>query len=404
MSLTSWLVKGQQKAKGLSSFLSIKKKPSTSKLAIKKTPLESYFATPSKPSRFATSSSGKTVRLVNYKFQEAKDTRLPGSVVNFQRKVSDIKFREALKQKLAQKEILLRSGEKKDFQGIRKDVEEIIKKGSNIGLSGRQIKEKLVKKYGYSYQDAEKIVLATTHFFYSPPEEELPPERVKALIRQSRMASELHGSMATSIKKGKSRDSIKKRTKEDYTRLGISDKEGHKASIGGRVISFDEARASKEKAVSAQATAGGVASAQVDKQTGKEATASIGEKLSSQKAEKVTAAVDVKQKEEKMADDYVEEKKGGGAPSIMPSGGSGIPRPKPPREKLEIEEEVVAETIPLRGGVITGGGKVKSNDGVNVSKKNLMAFLREKYGENKDETIAADDYESKNREKAAVNE
>jgi hypothetical protein len=299
--------------------------------------------------------------------------------------------------------VSLRSGEKKDFQDIRKDIEEIIKKGSNTGLSGRQIKEKLVKKYGYSYQDAEKIVLATTHFFYSPPEEGLPPERVKALIRQSRMASELHGSMATSIKKAKSKDSIKKRTKDDYTRLGISDVKGHKASVGGRVISLDEARANKEKVVSAQVSAG-VTSAQTDK-TGKEAAASIGEKLSGKEAEKITAAVGVKQKEEAAADDYAEEKKGDGVPPVMPSGGGEIPRPEPPREKLEIEKEGgIAETIPLRGGVVTGGGKVKSDDGVNVSKKNLMAFLREKYGESQDETIAADDYESENKEKAVVNE
>jgi hypothetical protein len=401
MSLTSLFVQGRRKAKGLASFLAIKKKPLTSKLAIKKTPLESRFASPKKPSRFATPSSENTVRLSEYKYQQAKNARLPSSVVNFRKRVSNIKLEKALKQKLAKKEVILRSGGKKNFQDVRKDVEEIIKKGVNTGLNGRQVKEKLVKKYGYSYQDAEKITLATTHFFYSPPEEGLPPERVKALIRQSRMASELHGSMAANIKKGKTKESIKQRTKDDYTRLGISDVKGHKASISGRTISLDESRASKKKNISIQATVGEVASAQADKQMGEGATASIREKISGQKAERVAAAVGVKKKEEAV-DDYNVDVKSKTAPPIILSGGSEVPRPEPPKKRLEIEEEVTAETIPLRGGVVSGGGQVQSKNDIKVNKKDLMSFLRKKYGESKDETIAVNDYKGENKEKAGV--
>jgi len=110
---------------------------------------------------------GKPPLFGNYGYQKhAKSTRIKDSVV-FNKKVRDVHW-DKLMQKTGKANFKTRSGEIIGKRESKKIITDMIKKAGYRGLSGQQIKNKLVREHGMRYSDAGTIARVATYHYYEP--------------------------------------------------------------------------------------------------------------------------------------------------------------------------------------------------------------------------------------------
>jgi len=103
--------------------------------------------------------------------KHAHKTRVTGGKVGFFNKVSNVKW-DKMMQNSGRSTFKTRSGEVVKARATKKIVAEMIEKAGGQGLSGKQIKQKLVRNYGMKYKDAGDIARAATYHYYEPPPDE----------------------------------------------------------------------------------------------------------------------------------------------------------------------------------------------------------------------------------------
>lgn len=235
---------------------------------------------------------GKPPTFGNFGFtKHAHKTRVTGGKTGFSNKVSNVKW-DKMMQNSGRSTFKTRGGETIKARETKTIVAEMVAKAGGRGLSGKQIKQKLVRDHGMKYKDAGDIARAATYHYYEPPPDDgISPEdalrNVRASIQSGKMAKGIkNDSMGARLKDKKKRGGATQASDvEDYSRLGISDEEGHQASVGGQVISLDDARKKKEASANTQS-----GEESTFGQSGKETVGVGGSHQQPAKAEKETAA------------------------------------------------------------------------------------------------------------------
>ncbi len=254
---------------------------------------------------------GKPPTFGNYGFTKHADkTRITGGKVGFSNKVSNVKW-DKMMQNTGKSTFKTRSGEAIKARETKEMVAKMVAKAGGRGLSGKQIKQKLVRDHGMKYKDAGDIARAATYHYFEPPAEEgILPEDALRNVRASTQSA----NMAKDIKMGAQKIKERKEGGAAYSdRLGI---EGikHQATVGGEEmktgISIDESSAS------ANTPGGGKASVDAVEH---EAAAGIGAGTG-QKQEKKTKSTTVPQK--KGSTQPVQISHGGGSTVSAPGKGA----------------------------------------------------------------------------------
>ena len=132
--------------------------------------------------------------------KHAHKTRVSGGKVGFFNKVKWDK----MMQNSGRSTFKTRSGDVVKARATKKIVAEMIEKAGGRGLSGKQIKQKLVRDHGMKYKDAGDIARAATYHYYEPPPEGKTPAQIAARISQVKTSYELgagkEGSVAGELK------------------------------------------------------------------------------------------------------------------------------------------------------------------------------------------------------------
>ena len=238
----------------------------------------------------------------NYKFDHARKTKIKAGEGTFSKQVSNEKWKK-----------MIRSGGKKEFKLLRgenkgqilkdvdlkKEVGKILKQRAGSGITGKELKMKLVRKVGMGFKDAETIARAATLHYYEPPKEGISPKDALRNVRASAQSANMTKDMAKDIKessmgaeqkKNRAKGGAAQASETAYAdRLGV---EGikHKATVGGEEM--ETGISDKESSASANTPGGGKASVDAVEHG---AAASIGAGTG-QKQEKKTKSTTVPQK------------------------------------------------------------------------------------------------------------
>jgi len=157
---------------------------------------------------------GKKMSLSKYKYaKQASDVRLKGAE-RFGKELSDFAAEKKFRQ-LGKTKFKTRGGDTIRSREIKGIVKEELKKAGIRGLSGKQLRERLVKKHGLKYEDTKDIVKAVTHHKYVPPQEGPTEAEIQRNIEGARAVLAREGdsidrSMADDILKSKSDDALKR--------------------------------------------------------------------------------------------------------------------------------------------------------------------------------------------------
>jgi len=203
---------------------------------------------------------GKPPLFGNYGYQKhAKNTRIKDSV-GFNKKVRDVHW-DKLMQKTGKANFKTRSGEVVGKRESKKIVADMIKKADYRGLSGQQIKKKLVRDHGMKYKDAGIIARAATYYYHEPEivgptrkeieeQERLERKRKERNVLMSVMSREdEEGTVGSFRDRRNAKNAIKSSVEsEDSSRLGV---EQRKYKIGSKEFSEGDFRGRKMPRASA---------------------------------------------------------------------------------------------------------------------------------------------------------
>ncbi|RLC38771.1 hypothetical protein DRH27_01430 [Candidatus Falkowbacteria bacterium] len=241
---------------------------------------------------------GKPPLFQGYNYQKhAKNTRIKDSI-GFNKKVSDVRWNK-LMQKTGQANFKTKGGEVIDRGEAKKMVASMIKKSDFKGLSGQQIKKKLVREHGMRYSDAGTIARAATYHYYDPPAEGPTWKEIKAQEKQDRKRKERNVLMSVMsredeegvVDRFRDRRNAKNAIKRDIEgetseRINAKNMEYGIAALSNEAVSTGDfrgrktPRASAADMVGAAAVAGGIGAKEMNK-SGKVVPADFSKKAAS---------------------------------------------------------------------------------------------------------------------------